>query len=357
MEIKSNAPARICLFGDHQDYLNLPVIACAINRFIKIKAKPNNSKIFKIFKTDLNEIDQISINDSLKIVKKEDYFRLALKVVKKYGCNPTKGYDLHISSDIPIKAGLSSSSSLVIAWIQFLVSTFKIDLKISPLIIAKLAYEAEVIEQGSSGGKMDQYTICNGNMIYLDPSDDNIQILKNPINTLIVGDSGESKDTLGMLAFLKKKSWESINKVKSRFPEFNIKKVDLKDLNLYYDLLGGNLSPFFEAAVMNYKITQKALNELSKNKIPNKKYIGRLITEHHLLLKNNLKITTEKIDSMIESSIESGAYGAKIIGSGGGGCIVALADKNNANKIITKMKNAGAKDAFEVEISKGPSIS
>ena len=32
------APARICLFGDHQDYLGLPVIACSIARFINLKA-------------------------------------------------------------------------------------------------------------------------------------------------------------------------------------------------------------------------------------------------------------------------------------------------------------------------------
>ena len=133
---------------------------------------------------DLNEIDQISINDSLKIVKKEDYFRLALKVVKKYGCNPTEGYDLYISSDIPIKAGLSSSSSLVIAWIQFLISTFKIDIEISPLIIAKLAFEAEVIEQGSSGGKMDQYTISNSLRLTIGSERTNKHFIKTIRNIL-----------------------------------------------------------------------------------------------------------------------------------------------------------------------------
>ena len=39
--IISIAPARICLYGDHQDYLNLPIIAIAINRYIKVEAKSN----------------------------------------------------------------------------------------------------------------------------------------------------------------------------------------------------------------------------------------------------------------------------------------------------------------------------
>jgi galactokinase len=40
-EIISLASGRTCLFGDHQDYLGLPVIACAINRNIKLTAVQN----------------------------------------------------------------------------------------------------------------------------------------------------------------------------------------------------------------------------------------------------------------------------------------------------------------------------
>ena len=29
-----HSPARVCLFGDHQDYLGLPVIAGTIDRFM-----------------------------------------------------------------------------------------------------------------------------------------------------------------------------------------------------------------------------------------------------------------------------------------------------------------------------------
>ena len=37
------APARICLFGDHQDYLELPVITCTIDKYITVEGKPNCS--------------------------------------------------------------------------------------------------------------------------------------------------------------------------------------------------------------------------------------------------------------------------------------------------------------------------
>ena len=40
--IEFKTPARVCFFGDHQDYLDLPVIAGTINRYIHLKAIPSN---------------------------------------------------------------------------------------------------------------------------------------------------------------------------------------------------------------------------------------------------------------------------------------------------------------------------
>ena len=354
-EIISKAPARVCLFGDHQDYLNLPVIACAIDRFIEIKANKNNSDFLKIYKTDLNEIEKININDPLENIENEDYLKLALKVLKRYNCKPTFGYDIYISGDIPINAGLSSSSALTIAWIQFLIVAYEINISVSKLVLSKLAYETEVIEQGSSGGKMDQYTISHGKTIFLDTSNDKIKIFSKPINYLIIGVSGESKDTLGMLSSLKIKTWEAINKVKSKVLDFDPKNIDLKKINMYLKILDEKLQPYLEAAIINYKITQKAKKEFLKNKIENQ-IIGKLMSEHHKLLKNNLKITTPKIDLMIDISLKSGAFGAKIIGSGGGGCIAVLSDKKNVNQIISNLKEVGAIDAFKVNVSNGPEL-
>ena len=48
-KITSTAPGRICLFGDHQDYLKLPIIACAINRYIKLDAIENGNDFFEIY--------------------------------------------------------------------------------------------------------------------------------------------------------------------------------------------------------------------------------------------------------------------------------------------------------------------
>jgi galactokinase len=47
----------------------------------------------------------------------------------------------------------------------------------------------------------------------------------------------------------------------------------------------------------------------------------------------------------------AGALGTKIIGSGGGGCMVALANENTKEGVIQAFKYAGAQNAYEVHLS------
>ena len=54
-KIISKAPGRICLFGDHQDYLDLPVIACSIDRMMQLEAIENGCNFFEVIFSDLNQ--------------------------------------------------------------------------------------------------------------------------------------------------------------------------------------------------------------------------------------------------------------------------------------------------------------
>ena len=72
--IISLAPGRTCLFGDHQDYLGLPVIACAISRNIKLSAVENKTREFKLEMVDINELRVIDINEVFPVLEPRDYF-------------------------------------------------------------------------------------------------------------------------------------------------------------------------------------------------------------------------------------------------------------------------------------------
>ena len=353
--ILSQAPGRICLFGDHQDYLELPIIACAVDRRLRIKATPNGTNQLLIQMLDLNKKESIAIDSKKTVIQKGDFLRTALKVLKPQGCIPTKGYDIEVQGNIPINAGLSSSTALTVAWIQFLIEAFGTDTEVTPSWIAQRAYETEVLEQGSSGGSMDQYAIAVGKLIYLNTVDNSFVRISKPIGHLVVGVSGIAKDTFGTLAYLKDHALKAIAQVKKVFPDFEIAKAKSIDLDRYLNCVDFELKAVFTAAVINHSITKQAKIELDKLN-PDPIVLGGLMNQHHEQLQMNLKISPPKIEAMIEATLEAGACGAKIVGSGGGGCIVAMTNKNNTEELIHALKKAGAVDAFVVTQSNGSSV-
>ena len=350
-KILSTAPGRVCLFGDHQDYLQLPVIACAIDRMMEIYAEENGKGHFEINMPDMNQKRIIHLQQDFNEIERGDFLRIALKVLQKRNIIPNKGYRLTINSKIPINAGLSSSSALTISWIQFLIAAFS-EKSFSQKELALLAYETEVIEPGSSGGKMDQFTIAIGDTIFLDTHSDRVQKFNNLKLDLVVGVSGLSKDTFGTLSHLKSNAWKAIYQVKAKIPHFDISMCSLKDINKYLKWVETSLKAYFFAAVSNHHITQNALKTFEKEPL-NPEVLGVLMNEHHHILKSYLKITPPLMDKMINAANESGALGSKIVGSGGGGCIVSIVRDQDREQIIEAIKATGAKDAFGVNITKG----
>jgi len=353
-KILSTAPGRVCLFGDHQDYLELPVIACAIDRMMQIYAEENGKDHFEIDMPDMAQKRTIPLKQDFDEIERGDFLKIALKVLQKRQIAPTKGYRLTINSGIPINAGLSSSSALTIAWIQFLIAAFS-DRSFSPKEMALLAYETEVIEPGSSGGKMDQFTIAIGDTIFLDTHTDRIQKFNDVNLNLVVGVSGLSKDTFGTLSHLKSNALKAIDQVKAQIPEFDIASTTVNELNKNLTLVETSLKPFFYSAVCNHDITQKALKTLEQEQLDTQ-ILGGLMNDHHHLLKSYLKITPPLMDKMIDAANDNGALGSKIVGSGGGGCMVAIVQGHNQKKIIEAIKATGAKDAFAVNITKGATL-
>jgi len=122
--IVSIAPGRTCLFGDHQDYLGLPIIACAIDRYIRLTAFENGLKILDIKMPDIKKQRIINIDEEIVNLEKNDHILSSLKALRRYGCIPDKGYDITITGNLPINAGVSSSSAIVVAWVNFLLKAF-----------------------------------------------------------------------------------------------------------------------------------------------------------------------------------------------------------------------------------------
>lgn len=352
-QIKIKAPGRTCLFGDHQDYLGLPVIACAIDRHIFLEATPNTLKTFRIQMKDIDSQRDIPISEKFEILQPRDYFASALRVLRRIGCFPNQGYDVDISGNIPINAGNSSSSAVLLAWIYFLIEAFGIDQPITKELLAELGYKAEILEHNEPGGMMDHFSIAMGGVVHLRTKPPfQCSTIARQLNGMVTGVSGVPKETVGLLARVKGNAMKSIEIISEKFSDFDIMNVSVSDMDKYLSLMPPDLKPYFEAAIENHEITQKALIEFQKPDL-NLPKIGRLMTAHHSILRDKLKITVPKIDAMIDAVLQHGAYGAKIVGSGGGGSIVALTEPVTETKIVNALLSVGAQDAYPIKVDTG----
>jgi len=355
-KITSLAPGRTCLFGDHQDYLGLPVIACAIDRNIKLTAEQNNTNTFVLNMIDIGEIRVINIDATFDTLEPRDYFASSLRVLRRYGCVPNVGYTITITGDIPINSGTSSSSALLMAWIRFLIDAFGVDHEVTPEFIAKAGYESEVLEHGEPGGMMDHFSIGVGNVVYINTKEPfSFKVIRSDLKGLITGVSGVPKETIGLIGEIKGNALMSIGIVKQNFPDFDLNTSQIEDLDRYRNCLPDRLIPFFEAALKNFHYTKEALKEFEKPVLDLKK-IGALMNQHHEVLRDLLKITVPRIDDMINAALRAGAYGAKIVGSGGGGSIVVIANPEKEAAVIEAILKAGAEEAYAVAVDPGVRI-
>jgi mevalonate kinase len=78
--------------------------------------------------------------------------------------------------------------------------------------------------------------------------------------------------------------------------------------------------------------------------------IGKLMLENHRLLKK-LGLSLEKLDDLVELSMRSGAFGAKLCGSGKGGNVVALVPPIEANNIEKSLLKSGAESCIITTIA------
>jgi len=326
--VRVSTPGRICLFGEHQDYLQLPVIPCAISLRIFVEGQHNPDPTVILDLPDIDSEDSFPLQDAAEYRDERDYFRSAINVMRREGFTFSQGVRCTVHGDIPINSGTSSSSALVVTWVNFLARMSDQHRDLDAMLCARLAHAAEVVEFHEPGGMMDHYSTACGGVISLEFFPEmKIERMPATLGRFVLGDSRQPKDTKGILARVKNQVLAATGILREKVPQFSLHTVRSEELDQFRHLLTPQQLTLLEGTVRNRDITAQAKQELRKNPVDHRK-IGALLTEHQSILRDVLKISTPKIDTMLAAAMAAGAYGGKINGSGGGGCMFAYAPEN-----------------------------
>lgn len=296
MKIISTAPSRISLFGGGTD------VAPFVTEYGGIVL--NFAINLRTHLTFLTDDEKWEYTDNF--FPQNANPQLAYTILTHYGIGSMHHVRFVSTFDGTIGAGLGSSASFAVALISAIHKYQGFD--IEPMEIAEIAWDMEVNKLGWHGGKQDQYAIALGGGNYLDMKNDvwNLPVAKEYIDELMnhlvlyyVGGKREEKiqDRLKDLT-------------KNRISQLTrMKKIAGRGLGY---LIAGNM--------------QK---------------IGELLDESWELKKKANKVSNEKIDKIYTYAKESGAWGGKLLGAGGGGYMIFMVDLNKKTDFLEKMEKRG----------------
>lgn len=344
-----SAPGRLCLFGEHQDYLGLAVISTAVNLRFRISVRPASEEGFTIRMPDIGKNLHILPEEKIRYEDKRDYIRSAINILKRRGLNFTEPAEFIFQSDIPINSGMGSSSVMTVCWVCALLKLCGREEE--PQEVARLAHEAEVLEFGEPGGMMDHYTASLGGLLHIDCGEKIIPTrLPAQLQGFVIGDSQEEKDTTGVLARSKDPVLWGIAELRRLEPELDFKNMPAGALLALLRRLPTELASKLEANVINRQLCNEALRMLRSTEVDYHE-LGRMLDQHHAQLRDALEVSTPKLEAMIRSAKEAGALGCKLNGSGGGGTMFALAP-DAQRQVARAIEKAGGR-AYIVSTDEG----
>lgn len=353
--IKVSTPSRICLFGEHQDYLGLEVIASAINLHFSTRAVKRDDTLLKIkirdssigelgAKNEEGKYEEYTIDVSKEQVYENtrDYFKSIVNVLKRNGFD-LPGADIVMDSEIPIGKGMCSSTTMVLVLTATLVALCDPEAARDQRRMAKLAWDAEVAEFNEPGGMMDHYASALGGIVHMNFGGP--EMVATPVNLELSGcfilfDSLQDKDTIKVLGSSKYPTLEALEQL----APYGITSIrdfyDHPEQETYLDKLDEMHRRKVQANINNYRIQREALALFQSGQMTDEK-MGALLNQHQDNLRDGLQISTPTIDKILETAIANGAYGGKFNGSGGGGCLYCYAPLDKAEAISKAVAELG----------------
>ena len=84
--------------------------------------------------------------------------------------------------------------------------------------------------------------------------------------------------------------------------------------------------------------------------------IGGYMNENQRLLREYLKVSTFEIEELIYAALKARAFGAKLTGAGGGGCIIVFTNSGDQLKVAKSIEEAGGRVYLTDVASQGARI-
>jgi mevalonate kinase len=292
---------KVILFGEHFVVHGVPGIVSAIDSTTDAEVKKAQK--------GLNIKDERKTTKGYSEEKRLQQIESIQRMLDFIGLEPKTSLDIWIGGTLPGFSGLGASAASSVAIARAISE--ELSLNLTNEAINQIAYEAEKAYAGNPSG-IDNTAATYGGLMWFKKNTmggpDSIERLRvrRPIE-IVIGSTGRVANTKAMV--------EGVADRKKKNPQ-------------KYDQIfkqAENLSTAGRKALENYDL----------------KKAGELMNENHRLLQE-IEVSSKELDLLVDLALKQGAFGAKLTGGGGGGCMVALSPgKVLQGKVASAFKTAG----------------
>jgi len=336
------SPYRICPIGAHIDHQGGSVLGRTINLGTTLEYQSLDSKEIRITSDQFGEAN-FFIGD----LDKSHWARYAQAAARML--KPEHGMEAHVTGSL-IGAGLSSSASVGLAYLKALADVNKIEL--TPEQLIQLDSELEHDQLGLQNGLLDPMSIVYGKknaLLFLD-------VVTGSVSPVF--DSAEN-DSAWIVAY----SGISRELTKSGF---NVRVAECHEAAALMQAGGQKLGDvpceIFEAKKMSLpenlrRRAEHFFSEVERVRLGRQAWaesdairFGQLMNQSCESSIKHYEVGSEVLIQLHEIiSTTSGVYGSRFSGGGYGGCVVALAKRDTAEKACAEI--AGKFSALHPELS------
>ena len=328
------APGRINLIGEHTDYNDGFVLPVALRLGVTARTTPRGDRTVHL-KTDADVAPRESSYE-LGTERREgtwiDRAKGITAILARQGVH-VGGFSAEITSDLPLGAGLGSSAAFAVALLRSVSDLFELELDDATCV--RIAHTAETDFAGARAGLLDQLASAYGHAreaLLIDTRDQSMRTVSLPAGAeLAVIDSGTRHEHATGGYNRRREECEDACR--------HLGIASLRELD------GGSLDTILERLPapldrrVRHVMTENArvLEAVAALEARDDARLGDLLSASHLSLRDDYEVSTPELDRLVELAIAAGALGARLVGGGFGGSIIALGQRGDAKDIAAQV--------------------
>ena len=347
------APARVNLIGEHTDYTGGFVMPMAIDfhTVAVVSAREDGRAVFYSSNYDEEvglEIESLGQSPSGGW---SDYPTGVLWSLRKEGV-AVGGFNLSLTGNVPLGAGLSSSASVEVATAMALLGHAKAELPLEK--VATLCRRAENEYVGAKSGIMDQFAVagcvahramlldCRSLEYELLPLPDQVRVVicnsmvKHAVATGEYGDRSSEVEA-GQAVLQRERPGVKL-----------LRDATLEDLEACRDMMSSASFKRCRHIITENARVVEARAALLQGDLER---FGALLVEAHASFRDDFAASCEEVDVLVAIAMQQKeCFGARITGGGFGGCSVNVVRAEAAEQFVaTVRREYAAKTGIEAD--------